>query len=421
MTRLLIILAVLACSAAVPSRSGEAEGGVAHRAIIPLVSGGGGTALACGGAGQPAVAVLVDPALEPRIRAGLTRFENDFCVRGYAAVERRNDFGSPGGLRAYLIGLNGQLKGKLAGAILVGDYPRVYQEVILVSSNPSIPSTIEEVLSFQYYEDLDGVFSASPGYTSAGAHPYSYNVHAGDVDWEIWVGVLPRYGGSVDAAVANLNRYFDKHHRFVSGTRTIPRVFLEITEHFQPTTQSDFDFLLGAMRSGTYAWTPWSNDGNAHLFMDAPAFGSTVEAGYAELAAGNADWVSLEAHGWWGASGLLTIDRVRTDGIRAYFVWSDGCAVGDLDRPVNWLSEVIYAPASEALVAKGTTNNSGGMGSNVNGFSGHNIATAMAAGSSLGAAIVSHVNAPLLPGWSASREFHFGTPVVLGDPTLTIR
>lgn len=60
------------------------------------------------------------------------------------------------------------------------------------------------------------------------------------------------------------------------------------------------------------------------------------------------------------------------------------------------------------------------MGSNEDGFFGHNIAVAMSEGKSLGEAVNDHVNVPLVWPWSDSREFHFGTVVLLGDPTLRI-
>lgn len=72
-------------------------------------------------------------------------------------------------------------------------------------------------------------------------------------------------------------------------------------------------------------------------------------------------------------------------------------------------------------MAKGTTNNSGGMGNNQDGFFGRNVATALSQGDSLGAAIRRHVNVPLLYPWNESREFHLATSIILGDPTLKLR
>ena len=79
---------------------------------------------------------------------------------------------------------------------------------------------------------------------------------------------------------------------------------------------------------------------------------------------------------------------------------------------------MLYSQTSDVLIAKGTTNNSGGMGTNSNGFFGHNIATSLADTETFGDAIIGHVNVPLIAPWSSNREFHFGSVVVLGDPTL---
>jgi hypothetical protein len=61
------------------------------------------------------------------------------------------------------------------------------------------------------------------------------------------------------------------------------------------------------------------------------------------------------------------------------------------------------------------------MGTNENGFFGHNIATSISNGSSVGQAIVSHVNTPLIYPWSLNREGHFAVNVIVGDPTLKLR
>ena len=72
------------------------------------------------------------------------------------------------------------------------------------------------------------------------------------------------------------------------------------------------------------------------------------------------------------------------------------------------------------IAAKGTTNDSGGLGTNSQGFYGHNVATRMAIGDSLGEALLGHVNVPLIAPWSAAREFHFATALLLGDPTIRV-
>lgn len=374
----------------------------------------------CEGAGRPLVALVIEPSLAAALRAQLTRFETDFCIRGYAVIEKVATYATPEELRAFLASSYAASAGRMSTAIFVGDFPHAYQWVVLSSSNPAIPATGEEVLSLQYYEDLDGSFSRSGGYISPAGHPYSFDLHSGAAGWEIAIGVLPRYGATPAEAVQNLIRYFDKHHAYVSNGSSLPRRFLQVSEFYSATTAAEYATFRGWLVDGQYAWTPFSTSPQAMFYFNAPGQGLNVAQGYAQLSAGAADFAVLDAHGYWGASGQFTIARLKTEGIRSYFLWSNGCAVGNLDQPVNWLSESIYASSSMALVAKGTTNDSGGMGTNSEGFFGHNAATALNNGMTFGAALRAHVNVPLIFPWSDSREFHTGTSIVLGDPTLKL-
>jgi hypothetical protein len=287
------------------------------------------------------------------------------------------------------------------------------------STNPAIPDTREEVISFQYYADVNGEFSASSGYT--GSHPYSYDVHDGDVNWELWVGVLPLYKGSTSGTIDALRWYFDKNHAYRTGGTKRPRAFLEINELEGASTAAEDATILASMRDGPYSWMPFSNSTSAQLYFDSPSTGRSVQQGYAALRTGAADFTVQDSHGYYLAAGQLSIASVETDPVRTVFYWSSGCDIGDLDHADNFLTSIVYSQTSEVLVAKGTTNNSGGMGTNKNGFYGHNIASAMTAGAAFGAAIVGHVNTPLVSPWSNDREFYFGTPVVIGDPTLRLR
>jgi len=370
------------------------------------------------GCGNHSVAIMVEPALVASVRSGLDQFENDLCASGFNTVEHSSGFANPPSLRAYLGELYGQQGRNLAGAILIGDIPHAYQWVTAHSSNPSIPSTSEEAISFQYYADLNGTFAKSAAYASPGGHEYSYDLHGGDVGWEIWIGVLPRYKGDLQQTTAAINRYFAKNHAYRSRQLQRPSVFLEINEHFHATTLTEHDELMAFMRSGPYSWTPYSNAAGARLYFDSPPGGLSVQQGYTDMQDGVADFTVTDTHGYWGASGQLTIATVETMPVKTLFFWSNGCAVGDLDHTDNFLASMLYSPTSDVVVAKGTTNDSGGMGNNSNGFFGHNIASALASGAVFGDAVRSHVNVPLIWPWSLSREFHFGTVVILGDPTL---
>lgn len=353
--------------------------------------------------GNHSVVLVIDLLLVEPIRAYLDQFEADLCDAGYNTIENSAGFADPAELRSYLQQLHDQPEINPTGAILIGDIPYAYQWVEMTFANPDLDPLREEVISFQYYSDLNGIFAKSPDYVSPGGHEFSFDLHSGEVDWELWVGVLPYYKGNLESTIDALERYFTKNHSFRTGLLSRPNVFLQISE-----LQNDVEYL----RSGKYVWTPFATMDNARLYA------GDVSGGYADLEAGVAKFTVVAAHGYWGASGQLSIADVETNPVKSILFWSSGCSIGNLDYDDNFLTSILYSSTSEVLVAKGTTNNAGGMGTNENGFYGHNIATALSNGASLGDAILNHVNVPLIYPWSDNREVHFATPVVLGDPTL---
>src|SRR5271157_652080 len=375
---------------------------------------------ACTGKGQTVV-LLVDPALYSGIYGGLTQFEQDICANGYIVIQVRADFATPPDVRDYLAKLFASTNKGLIGAILIGNIPYAYQWVTLKSTNPNIPSSAEEVVSFQYYSDLNGTFAASSGYHSPAGHPYSYDVHSGDVASEIWIGVLPDVVNRADLTIPALNRYFAKNHQYRTGQYNLPRAFLMISEFFKASNESEYQTILDELRSGEYAWTPFSNAANARIYFDAKFKNLTATQGYADLTAGVADFTVLDAHGDWESDGRLSISDVDHKPIKTVFFWSNGCAVGNLDYSDNFLASILYSPYSMVLVAKGTTNDSGGLGTNQNGFFGHNIATSLSKGESFGQAMLDHINVPLIAPWSEDREFQIGSSIIMGDPTLKLR
>ena len=368
---------------------------------------------------QTVVALLVDPRLLGGIRAGLDSFEADLCAGGYGVVERTLDQPAPPDVRAYLADLFARTAQKLEGAIFIGRTPYAYQSVAFMSGDPGATPRPQEVISFQYYSDLDGEFSASPEYRSPGGHEYSFDVHAGDTDWEIWTAVLPLYRDDETQTVAAVNRYFEKNRRHRSGQSGIPEGFLMITEHYVAKTAAEQANFLNVLRTGQYAWTPLSTAPNASFYFDGPTV--SVEAGYAAMSDGAADLTVVEAHGDYTMSGRISREWVRDHPVRTLVFWTGACSVGNLDYPENFLTEIVYNPTSEVLVGYGSTNDSGGVGTNREGFYGHNIAVRVAAGKNLGQAFLGHVNVPLIPPWDASREYHFALSVFIGDPTLRLR
>ena len=371
--------------------------------------------------GSRAVALLVDAALEDRIRAGLDRFEADLCDSGYAVFERTDQWSSPPDVRAYLQSVYEATEHHLEGAMLIGELPLVYQYIYFQSYNPDLPSSWREALTVQYFADLDGVFEASPEHSSPGGHQYSFDVHSGAIEREIWIGLLPLYKGDAAASAEAINRYFDRNHAYRNGEYDLPRAYLEVDEHALATTAEEHEQVLGWHRSGEYAWTPFSESAGASIYFESPTAGLSVDQGYQALSDGVADFTVLSAHGTWAASGRIDIEWVESNSVRTVFLVSTACSVGEIDRPETFLASVLYSPTSMVLVAHGTTSESGGIGSNENGFYGHNIATSLTAGESFGDAVLSHVKVPLLWPWSDDRELHFALQIILGDPTLGLR
>ena len=363
---------------------------------------------------KPIVELIVDPNLTGDIRNSLDQFRVDLVNDGYGVVEHSDSaFSNPGELRDYLRQSH-EAGQDLVGAILIGDIPHAYQQITYSSGAQ------REAISFQYYSDLNGVFSTSPGYTSPGGHEYSFDLHSGETDWEIWIGVLPIYKGDKDKTVEAMNRYFRRNHAYHVGQRAQPSGFLQIHEHYSASTMGEHNQILSWLTAGSYAWTPFSSSPNASFYFQSKPADLSVAQGYEAMSMGTADFTQGSAHGYWGGHGQIDIAWVESHPVNTTFFWSDGCSVGNLDYADNFLTSMIYSPTSTVLVARGTTQESGGMGNNEDGFFGHNIATSLSGGSSFGEALVNHVNVPLIWPWSDNPELHYALSVTLGDPTLEL-
>lgn len=373
------------------------------------------------GWGERLVVLLVDPALAAGIQTSLDGYTADLCSEGYSVVERVEEFPDPPTLRSALQDLFYHPDLDLQGALLIGDHPYAYQYFTVEYANPDLPPNSEEVISTQYYSDLDGVFLMSDDFVSPGGHPDSFDIHQGEVDWEIWIGVLPLYRGDDQLTISAVNSYLAENHAYRAGEVDLPRAFLNVNEHYRAADQAEYEQYLQFMRSGQYAWTPFSEEEFARFYFNAPSEGLSAMQGYEDLSDGYADFAVLSAHGSWRAHGLLDLTWLNRHPLRTIFFWSNGCAVGNLDYPQNFLTEALYHPDSRVLVAKGTTNNSGGLGTNQEGFFGHNIAVRLGQGMGLGKAVLGHVNVPLIEPWAGDRELHFATSIIFGDPTLKLR
>ncbi len=240
------------------------------------------------------------------------------------------------------------------------------------------------------------------------------------MDWEIWVGLLPFYRGDRSQTISAINRYFEKNHAYRQGEYTIPRAYLEINEFMKATTEEEHTKYIKLLQSGPYAWTPLSEEPDAHIFFDSTSADMSVEQGYQALSEGVADFTFVGAHGSWQSSGRTNINWVESNPVQTVFFYTGGCSTGNLDHPTNYLTSILYSPTSQVLLAWGTTSESGGMGSNQDGSYGHNVALDLSEGKSFGEAILEHVNTPLIHPWSEDRELHFSVQIFLGDPSLTL-
>lgn len=367
----------------------------------------------CNGTGST-VAILVDPLLVNSIRSGLSQFENDLCIENYTVIEKQSDFVTPPEIRDYLAELYNRTQKRLVGAILIGDIPYAYQWIDIENT---IPPRREEIISYQYYCDLDGTFRSSPGYVSPGGNIYSYDIHTGNVDWEIWIGVFPLYKGDLQRTGEAINRYFLKNHAYRVNREGVSRGFLEIIDFGDViNTIEENDLLLDQYRLD---WSPLSDAPNARIYFESPPAGLSVDQGYSDLSAGVADFTVLRAHGSSRGSGKIGIPWAESNRVGTIFFYTCGCSAGDLDYADNVLTSVLYSPTSDVLVALGMTDESSGMGHNANGLYSQSIASAISKGASFGQAILDDVNMPLIFAWeSENREYFFAPPVILGDPTL---
>ena len=366
------------------------------------------------------IAALVQPELLPGIQDSLDQYRLDLFADGYNLIVHREEMKTPLDVRSTLQELFAEAR-NLEGAVLIGDIPHAYQWITMTYANPDLAPTEHEAVSMQYFADLDGEFAASPEFTSPSDQTYSYDMHSGDLDWEIWIGVLPLYQSSIEQSIDAINHYFEKNHAYRVGEYKIPRNFVYVDEHHTVTSLEEHENLLEGLRSGQYAWTPFSLDPESRFYFNSPPADLTVEQGYEALSEGVADFFVASAHGTWSGSGIINIDWVTDHPVRTVFFWSGGCSVGNIDHPDNFLTSVLYSPTSKVLVAAGKTTDAGGMGNNLDGFFGHNIATALEGGQNFGQAILGHVNVPLISPWSESREFNFATPIFFGDLSLTLQ
>ena len=151
----------------------------------------------------PLIYILVNSTIYAGIKSSLDQYTVDVENSGFEVKIMETDQlldNTPGGIRSYL---QENMHHKLEGCLLVGDIPGAWFE----TGAKEFPIDL-------YYMDLDGVWTDSD-------NDMIYDGHSGDVAPEIWVGRLkvPDIAGD---EVSLLNDYFDKNHRYRTGTLTLP-------------------------------------------------------------------------------------------------------------------------------------------------------------------------------------------------------
>ena len=366
------------------------------------------------------VALIIDAMLSAHINSELSQFKTDLNNEGYTVVEKVVSNITPPEVREYLQELYIQTDEELEGAILIGNIPYAYKWYLTPGSNPEE----YEVISYQYYSDLDGIFETSAGYVSPGGKDYSFDVHSGNLEWEIWVGVLPYYKDNLTDTVSALKRYFKKNHEYRTCNYTLPEAFLHISEIYTAATVEEHNDLLYELEDGDNAWTPFSNASSARIYFKSPSQGLTVAQGYADLSAGLADFTNIHTHGTPSSNGQIDISWVENNPVKTAFFTTTGCSVGNLDYVDNFLTSILYSPTSMVVVAQGSTYTVPcNMPSNVEGFYGHNIAAALDSGKNFGQSFKTHINVPLFYPFNSIElgfwDYYYAPRIILGDPTLT--
>jgi hypothetical protein len=278
------------------------------------------------------------------------------------------------------------------------------------------------VISYQYYSDLDGTFETSSDYVSPGGKDYSFDLHSGDLDWEIWVGVLPYYKGNLTDTVSALRRYFNKNHEYRTCGYALPEAFLQIHEGYDVETMEEHNEIIEQRTNGYSAWTPFSSAPSTRIYFDSPVGGLSIEQGYADLSAGVADFTYTNVHGGESNNGqIMDIPWVENNPVKTAFFFTTGCNGGNLDYADNILTSILYSPTSMVVITQGTTYTTTALYGNAEGSYGHNMASALDSGKNVGQSFLTHVNVPTLdpPDDPAYWEYQFAPRIILGDPTLT--
>jgi hypothetical protein len=375
---------------------------------------------------QHSVLLLVEDIYLSPLKDAFQQYEEDLCRDHYRVIIKENDFATPGEIRAYLADLYfNHPELNLIGVTLIGDIPHAYQQMTVEYANPDIPTAIREFVSVQYYADLDGGFALSEDYQPKnGTAPVGepmLDVHRGEIDWEIWVSVLPPYMEDRAKTVAALRRYFQKNHAYRTGGIDLPKTYLMIMA-YNAESKETYEQVMNSCCKGTDNWTALDREGGVRqIFMDNPVDDMSEEAGYRALSEGKADFTLIFDHGNVSSLGRINPPWLEENDLSTIFLFNHSCSVGNVDNPNVILTQILYHPNSQVLFSIGNTTEGGGLCTNEEGSPSSNISAGLMSGMSIGEALLNHINIPLIEPWSDDPENCFALKILFGDPTLMLR
>lgn len=361
------------------------------------------------------IILIIDDTLENDFDAELELFTSDLQAENYNVIITYSNYQTPEEVRSYLQSVYTTTSPLLIGALLLGQIPLARQYYYNEYSNPDIEPTEHDGVSIQFYSDLDGNF-----YKNNPEYPDSYSEHDGDRESEIWISLLPWFTDE-NTTITKIKEYLNKNHAYRKSLMTREEGFLWVNEHKNAEDRETYDAHIDAMVHGVYSWSPFTEWGNTGLFIHNSIGGPDPEYAYTyDLQSTKYRFAALTAHGSVAANGLLTISDLNSMSITPPFIWLGGCNTANLDYNSNFATELIYQSMNSTLAIKGGSANVGGLGNNEDGFFGHNIATAMLEGKSLGEAYLYHNNTPLISPWLEDYELHNAFTIFIGDFSLTL-
>jgi hypothetical protein len=233
------------------------------------------------------VLILVNTALQDTLTVPLAQYIADLELEGYVV----ETLGVSGGTAADLKALM-QSRPSLLGAILIGDVPIPWFQMIDDFEGDGVPDGYEEFPIDLFYMDLDGTWQDLYYYDSISQELLPgpdgiLDSHGGDQSPEIWIGRLTASPMTEDE-IALLENYLDKAHRYRQGS-------LWLRERALNYIDDDW--------SGSWTTAGLESIYGEVVVVDHPE--STVAADYeAELTA-EYEWIGVCAHSWPGGHGFI--------------------------------------------------------------------------------------------------------------------